>query len=156
MYLWIQHCHSVEAAKKKKKKKDVAEELSIWSSGVMRWNGVLISRWILRKSVAWLVRTRVRLRIGLVRVILGCFVEINKPVALDSVRCGFLFNSVKSKLVFLILNVSSSSSFSSSSFFFSGGKEQFKKKKKKKKPYFRCNYRRWLMVTGLWKFNRLK
>lgn len=69
-----------------------------------------------------------RLRIGLVRVILGCFVEINKPVALDSVRCGFLFNSVKSKLVFSILNVSSSSS---SSFFFPVGKNNLKKKKKK-------------------------
>lgn len=73
-----------------------------------------------------------RLRIGLVRVILGCFVEINKPVALDSVRCGLLFNYVKSKLVFLILNVSSSSSVSSSFFFFffPVGKNNLKKKKK--------------------------
>lgn len=78
-----------------------------------------------------------RLRIGLVRVILGCFVEINKPVALDSVRCGFLFNSVKSKLVFLILNVSSSSSFwSSSFFFFPVGKNNLKKKRKRKNLIF--------------------
>lgn len=74
-----------------------------------------------------------RLRIGLVRVILGCFVEINKPVALDSVRCGFLFNSVKSKLVFSILNVSSSSS---SSFFFPVGKNNLKKKRKRKNLIF--------------------
>ena len=73
-----------------------------------------------------------RLRIGLVRVILGCFVEINKPVALDSGRCGFLFNSVKAKLVFLFLNVSSSSSSSfSSSFFFPVGKNNLKKEKRK-------------------------
>jgi hypothetical protein len=76
----------------------VVEGLSIWSYGVTLSNGVLNLKSILLKLVAWLVKECVAVTVGLVCVILGCFVEINRLVVINLARYGLLLFILSIKL----------------------------------------------------------